>query len=222
MKKSFLSDLPLFSGLFSSDRVRIEEISEERVYRKHSYIFEPADFSNEVYFLEKGCVKIGCYSEDGRGVIKNIIHPGEMFGEMGLVGEFNRRDFAKSFNSGVVVHVIKVDVLQKVMRDHPDFSFQLISMIGDRLRRVEQKLESMVFKSSRDRIVDFLRETAEKRGRKVGFEVLLKHNFTHQDIANITGTSRQTVTCVLNNLKRSNIIHIDRKNILFRDLGQLQ
>ncbi|MCB0680661.1 MAG: winged helix-turn-helix domain-containing protein, partial [Saprospiraceae bacterium] len=64
-------------------------------------------------------------------------------------------------------------------------------------------------------------DTARQRGRKVGFETLLKHCLTQQDIANITGTSRQTVTSVLNELKKENLIYFNRRSILIRDLGRL-
>ena len=73
----------------------------------------------------------------------------------------------------------------------------------------------------RARIIDFIKESAEKRGRRVGFEMLFKHCLTQQDIANITGTSRQTVTSVLNDLKRSDLIYFNRRSILIRDIAKL-
>ena len=95
-------------------------------------------------------------------------------------------------------------------------------MIGDRLRRVEDRLESLIFKDARTRIIDFIKDSASKRGRQVGFETLIKHSLTQQDIANLTGTSRQTVTSVLNELKKLNLIYFTRKSILVRDLAKLE
>ena len=95
-------------------------------------------------------------------------------------------------------------------------------MIGNRLRRAENRLESLIFKDARTRIIDFLKDSAEKRGSKIGIdEMLVKHSLTQQDIANITGTSRQTVTSVLNDLKKLNLIHFTRRSILIRDLRKL-
>jgi CRP-like cAMP-binding protein len=94
-------------------------------------------------------------------------------------------------------------------------------MIGNRLSNTERRLESLVFKDARSRIIDFLRSNAETRGRKVGYETFFKHNLTQQDIANFTGTSRQTVTSVLNDLRKSNLIYFNRTGILIRDMSKL-
>ncbi|MEQ8530984.1 MAG: Crp/Fnr family transcriptional regulator, partial [Imperialibacter sp.] len=94
--------------------------------------------------------------------------------------------------------------------------------MGLRLKRVERKLESLVFKDARSRVIDFIREMAEERGQKVGYEMLIKTKFTHKDIASLTGTSRQTVTTILNELKSQNVINFDRRRILVRDMDKLK
>ena len=86
---------------------------------------------------------------------------------------------------------------------------------------MERKIESLVFKDARTRIVDFLREMAEEKGQKVGFEMMIKNHLTHKDIASLTGTSRQTVTTVMNELREKNLINFDRRRILIRDLEKL-
>ena len=90
------------------------------------------------------------------------------------------------------------------------------------MRKLERRVESLVFKDARTRIVEFLREAAEWKGRKVGFETLIPTSLTHKDIAQLTGTSRQTVTTILNELKEDNIINFNRKQILIRDLDLLK
>ena len=78
-----------------------------------------------------------------------------------------------------------------------------------------------MFKDARERIIDFLKDSAKKQGKRVGFETLIRHCYTQQDIANITGTSRQTVTSVMNDLKKSNLIYFNRRSILIRDMAKL-
>ena len=70
-------------------------------------------------------------------------------------------------------------------------------------------------------VVEFLKESAGERGRQVGYETLVKHGLTQQDIANLVGASRQTVTAILNELKKSNLIHFNRNTILIRDMDKL-
>ena len=98
----------------------------------------------------------------------------------------------------------------------------LFDVVGARLRNNQHRLESVIVEDARTRIINFLRENAEIYGNKVGLnELLLKHNYTQQDIADFTGTSRQTVTTILNDLKRSNVISMNRRRILIRDAALL-
>lgn len=80
-------------------------------------------------------------------------------------------------------------------------SMAVTKNIGEKLRNIERRLESLIFKDARERIIDFMKEMAAKYGKAIGVEILVKHDLTHQDIANLTATSRQTVTTVLNDLK---------------------
>jgi CRP/FNR family transcriptional regulator, cyclic AMP receptor protein len=90
-----------------------------------------------------------------------------------------------------------------------------------KLQRLEERLSSLILKDARERIIEFLVDTADKEGRQIGYEILIKLRITQQDIANLTGTSRQTVTAVLNDLRKSNLIHFTRNSFLIRDMAKL-
>src|SRR5690606_767435 len=102
-----------------------------------------------------------------------------------------------------------------------ELSFRLLKLVGLRLMRMERKLELLVFKDARTRIIEFLKDSAAWKGKKVGFETMIPTQLTHKDIASLTGTSRQTVTTILNELKEQNLIYFDRRKILIRDLDKL-
>jgi len=87
---------------------------------------------------------------------------------------------------------------------------------------MESRLESLVFKDSRSRIVEFVVDLAEKKGQRVGYEWVVRKFITHQEIANLTATSRQTVTTVLNELRNDNLLTFNRKRLLVRDLELLK
>ena len=108
------------------------------------------------------------------------------------------------------------------MVDNRELSFRILKLVGLRLMKMERKLELLVFKDARTRIVEFLKDAASWKGKKVGYETLIQTKLTHKDIAALTGTSRQTVTTILNELKEANVINFDRKRILIRDLEKLQ
>ncbi len=166
-------------------------------------------------------MKIGTGSDEDREVIKQILHPVAVFGELGLVGERKRKDFAVAMHEEVHLLSLPVDQFQQFMLHNHQLSIQLLQWIGSRLRRTESRLESLIFKDARERIIDFLKDSARKRGKRIGYETLIRHSLTQQDIANITGTSRQTVTSVLNDLRKSNLIYFNRRSILIRDMTKL-
>lgn len=220
-KLSFLHQFPLFESLSEQERLQLANMMEHRVKSRFSFIYMPEDPSDHLYFLARGTVKIGTHSEDGKEVIKHLIHPMAMFGELGLIGQQHRQEFAQVLKEDVHVYVLKVSDLQRLMRNNFDLCTKVMNNFGNRLMSAESKLESLIFKDARTRIIDFIKDSVNKRGRRVGFEMLLRHSLTHQDIANITCTSRQTVTLVLNELKKSDLIYFNRGKILVRDMEKL-
>ncbi len=212
-----LEQFTLFDDIPRSVLEEVSNFTTLRTRPKNSYIYHPGDASEVMFILKEGRVKVGNYSDDGREVIKSIVRPGEIFGEMGLAGEDKRHEFAITMKEECSFYMIYIEDLRKVMQANPELSLRMITRIGSRIRRTESRLESIIFKDSRTRVVEFIKEMADNVGRAFGDEVLLEHFLTHQDIANLTGTSRQFVTSVLNDLKRDRIIKFDRNTILVSD-----
>ncbi len=224
MKKDslgFLHHFPLFEGLHENEMEQLKEMVEFKTKPKFSYIFLPDEDAKYIYFLVKGMIKTGTHSNDGKEIIKSILHPFAMFGELCIIGEETRCDFAKAMNGEVHYFQLKEEDFKSLMLRNKSVGDKILKIIGQRLRKAENRLESLIFKDARTRIIEFLKDSARKRGRQVGYEMLVKHCLTQQDIANITGTSRQTVTSVLNELRKSNLIYFNRRSILIRDMAKL-
>ncbi|HMO38983.1 MAG TPA: Crp/Fnr family transcriptional regulator [Saprospiraceae bacterium] len=221
-KTTFLNQFPIFSTLTEAAKDQLAEKMEYRVKKKHSFVYLPGEPSSTIYFLVKGMVKTGTHSGDGKEVIKALIHPLAMFGELGLVGEQERQEFAQVLREDVHLFALEIADFQELMRNNFELSNHVMQLFGSRLIKAETKLESLIFKDARTRIIEFIKESVDKQGRRVGFEMLLKHSLTHQDIANITCTSRQTVTLVLNELKKLDLIYFNRGKILVRDMARLE
>ena len=217
----FLRNLSLFSDLPEKELQQLCEMVRHRVVPKYATVYEAGDASDEVFFLFRGTIKIANEAGEGREVIKHILHPLAIFGELGLVGEQARQNTARALDSEVHLFTISTRYFQALMQANHQLAMNVLNLIGERLRHTEARLEAMIFKDARGRIIDFLRESAHKQGKKIGFEMLIKHSLTQQDIANITGTSRQTVTSVLNDLRKDNLIYFNRRSILIRDLAKL-
>lgn len=220
-KLTFIRQFPLFSMLSEEECGQLAQIMIPREISRYTHIFRKGDPSDTLFLLAKGALKISTLSEDGREVIKSVIHPLSMFGELGLIGETEREDFATTLKEGALVFAVRIEEFRKLMQQNFELSSRILFTFGKRLMHAEHKLESLVFKDARTRIVDFIKDSAEQRGQRVGYETLVRHSLTHQDIANITCTSRQTVTLVLNDLKKSDLIYFNRGKILVRDLAKL-
>ena len=169
----FLKHLPLFDDFSEEELQQLEMQVQEKKFRKGSYIYQTGDLSDTVYFLVKGTVKVGTNSEEGREVIKHILHPMAMFGELCLVGEKYRSDFGIAINSDVHLYILKAGPFKRLMHNNHKLSMKLLQLIGSKLIEAENRLESLIFKDARERIVDFLKDSASSRGKQIGYELLV-------------------------------------------------
>jgi len=116
----------------------------------------------------------------------------------------------------------KQDEINQLMKKYPDLSILVMKIVGNRTFEIQDRLESLVFKDSKTRILEYIIKSVEKKGQRIGYEWVLRNFLTHQDIASLTSTSRQSVTMILNELRNDNIIQFDRKRLLIRDLDRLK
>ncbi|MEM8583125.1 MAG: Crp/Fnr family transcriptional regulator [Bacteroidota bacterium] len=189
-------------------------------FEANTYVYLPDEPAEHIFLINSGRVKIGTYGEEGREITKAILGPGEVFGEMALIGQEERRDFAFAVEDLNLCTLDRSD-LTTMMRERSELQLFFMKLIGNRTLRLERRLENLVFKSSRTRIVEFLHELARNKGREVGFEREVRQMLTHKEIADLTATSRQTVNSVMNDLRRKNIISFNRRRMLVRDLEAL-
>lgn len=190
-------------------------------FKKGEYIYVPDDKSEYLFFINSGRVKIGTFGAAGKEVTKSILQEGEVFGELSMVGQDKRRDFAEAIDE-VEICGISVDQMRNLFPDHSKLNLFFMKILGSRILDMENRLESMVFKDSRTRVIEYLIQLTDRRGERVGYEYVVRKFITHQDIANLTATSRQTVTTVLNELKSKDILTFNRKRLLIRDLDLLK
>jgi len=216
-----LMRVDLFNGLSHDELDALTSASQIKTYPRATIIYSNEMDNDRVYFVMQGMVKIGTYSSDGREVIKHILQPHDVFGELALTGVTNNADFAGTLKDPVEVLRVPVDMLKSLMAKHPEMIMRLMTSLATRIRRTERRLEELVHNDARGRLVAFIKEQAERNGVMFGTETLVRHGLTHQEISNITGTSRQLITIVLNQMRRENLINFDRSTILVRDIKNL-
>jgi len=220
-KIEYLGGVLLFEDLSVDDLLDIADLSSVKKYSKHQIIYRVDGIADDVYVLINGTIKIISMSGEGREVIKTIIHPKSLFGTEYVSANAKRLNTAKSIDEDVLCLSINSQDFKACLKANWNLTEKFIKMQGSELIHVEERFKSLVLKDARERIIDFLKDNAKMNGRQVGLEMLIKHSLTQQDIANYTGTSRQTVTYVLNDLKRQNQIYFKRKSILIRDMESI-
>ncbi|MBL4624567.1 MAG: Crp/Fnr family transcriptional regulator [Flavobacteriales bacterium] len=216
-----LENINLLKDLCDKELGKVEQMTTMKTHNKGQYIYFPEEPSSNVYFLKEGQIKLGSYSDDGKEITKAILSPGEVFGELALVGEDKRNDFAQALDDNVTICAMSREDMERLMEDNSKLTIKITKIIGLRLRKIEMKYSDLIFKDVRTRIVDFLKELANEQGTQVGDEIMIKHRLTHQDIANLTATTRQTVTTILNELKDNDEIYMERKKFLIRNIDTL-
>jgi CRP-like cAMP-binding protein len=215
--KSFwiFEDVNLFSMLCPHKFKAYKDTHEFKSYGKKDYIYFEDDSANKVYLIEKGKVKIGYYTESGEERIKAILAKGELFGERAILGQEKRDEFAMSLEDTTSICPVSVETMHELMRDNRSFSFRVYKIIGFRIKRLERRLDLIMFKDAETRVEEFLKELAEDYGHccpDTG-DTVIKHPYTQKEIAHLIGTSRPTFNSIMNKFKEANKIDFSRKEI---------
>lgn len=210
------------TGVFCRDKMMSNpDKHSEKVFKKGETIYLSEDHSDRIYFILRGRVKICIQGEGDKEIIKAVLGRGEVFGEMALISDKPRTDCAIAMEETELCMINKRDITE-LFKERNGLQSYFLKLMGSRVLEVENRLESLIFKDSRTRIVNFLLELAEKKGERIGYEVVVRKFLTHQEIANLTATSRQTVTTVLNDLRSKEMIKFDRRRLLIRDKERLE
>ena len=195
----FFEDVNLFKLLCPHKFKAFKQEHRFHQFKKEDYIYFEEDSSNKVFLIEKGKVKIGYYTEDGQEVVKAILKKGELFGEKAILGEIKRDEFAMSIDNKTSICPVGVDTMHELMRDNKSFSFRVYKLIGFRIKKLERRLELILFKDARTRVEEFLKELAEDFGYccpETG-DTVIKHPYTQKEIATLIGTSRPTFNAII-------------------------
>ena len=211
----FFEDVNLFKVLCPHKFKAYKKNHDFDAYKNQDYIYFEEDSANKIYLIEKGKVKIGYYTEDGNEVVKAILTRGELFGEKAILGEIKRDEFAQSVDNKTSICPVGVQTMHDLMRDNQTFSFKIYKIIGFKLQKLERRLQILLFKDARTRLLEFLNELCSEYGydcEQTG-DHIINHPYTQKEIACLIGTSRPTLNILLNELKDENIIDFNRKYI---------
>ncbi len=215
-----LKKCDLFQQL-SSDKLRELELRcRAKKFPRGSPIYLPADEADGVLLLASGRVKICSFSADGKQAILTFIEPGELFGELAVLDDEAREEYAEAAEASQVI-LIPADEIRRMMNEIPEISLGITKLIGLRRRRIERRLKYLLFRSNRERLTHLILELAEKYGYATREGVALSIKLSHQELANIIGSTRETVTVVLGELQAEGSLRLGRRRIVLTDVKRL-
>lgn len=219
----YLENFSMLNILSKKEIETIDSMATMRNMPRNQVIYFPEDTSNTVFLLKKGRVKISRMSETGKEIILAILGPGEIFGELSITGQAKREEIAEATEDAIICS-ISISDFQMMMEMNPKFNLQITKFIGFRLKKIQSRLEGLFFKTAEQRVRVLIKELAEEHGQEIALspeERLVKMLFTHDELAKLSATSRQTVTTVLADLERKEIISYNRNRIYIKHMSQL-
>ena len=166
-----------------------------------------------MYLLQKGLVKISSISNDGVEIIKYIVKPGNIFGELNLLdNNIDRHEIAVVMENAEICS-IPVETVKDIMETDKIMQKSINQSISNRINKMEQRMFSLMLKDVKQRIMDFLKEFVAEFGHPVNGGYQVRNFLTHEDIARLTTTSRQTVTTSLVHFKKMGLIDYNSKQL---------
>ena len=191
--------------------------------KKGDYIYFDSHHLNKLYFVKDGYIKIGYVDEEGNEIIKEIIKEGEIFGQFALERTNLNGEFARAYKGNVSLCAFTIEDFEKLLTKKPGLAIKYSKQVGEKLRRAEFRLISMLNKDVRSRLLAFYYHLAMIEGYDGSAVSFSFDNFlTHDDIAKLIGSARQTVTTFINQLEEEELLKISRKKIMIPDVKKLE
>lgn len=188
---------------------------------KHAYIYFDAQFLNKLYFVKEGYVKIGNVDDAGNEIIKEILRPGDVFGQFTLERRNMQGEFAQAYKSDVSLCAFTITDFEHLLQNKPLLAIQFSKKVGQKLRHIENRLINLLQKDVRSRLIYFFWTLLSEQELTNAPSCTLDNYFTHEDIARLIGTSRQTVTTLISQFEEEKLIIVNRKNIQIPDVKKL-
>jgi CRP/FNR family transcriptional regulator len=217
----YLKQISIFSQLKEEFLMKIDSISIMRNYTKGRIIFMEGEPGEAFYYIKSGLVKISKVSSDGREHILHILNEGHVFAEVTL---FNNTSYPATAEvlEEAQIGMIKNSDLQKLIIENPEISLELIKYLNHRLIEAQNKVRNLALYDTFGRTAQALVKLSEDHGKKTTAGIELDLGISRQELANIVGTTRETVIRVLAAFKKEKSIELDKSNIIIKDIDKVK
>lgn len=213
-KRALLAATELFAGLDDGVMAEVEALTNLTTCRAGQLIYQPEQTGEVLFILKRGSVQIYRISAEGKKLIVGDVKPGSCFGEMSLLGQRMSDNFAEANRDSLIYAISRRDV-HTLLRAHPVIAERVIKYLATRLRATEARLETMAYQRLEARLALTLLRECEPIDGSV-------HGFTQQDLADIVGATRESVTRSLNQMAKANIVELSRRRVRLLNVKALE
>lgn len=215
-----LMQAPLFSALDAEAATALRASMVELRVARGDAIFSEGEPGDRMYVILDGKVKLGQTSTDGRESLLAVLGPGEVFGELSLFDPGPRTATATAVTDVVVIG-LGHDNLRPWLAGRPEVAESLLQALAQRLRRTNETLADLVFSDVPGRVAKLLLELADKFGQPGPDGVLVHHDLTQEELAQLVGASRETVNKALADFTQRGWIVVDQREVVLVDMERL-
>ncbi len=215
-KFGYLREVDIFQDLTDAEVVEISRMTRMCLYSTNHIFYMPDDPGEVLFIIKKGRVQLYRVSPDGRKLVFKTLQEGAVFGHMGMIGQRLHNTFAEAVGECKICIMNRTDV-EGLLMAKPVVALRIMEHMGNRLLDVEQRFEDIAFRRMPSRIARLILQLTEEHG---GGDAL--KGYTHQQLADMLGTYRETTTQILNDFKGAGYIKLGRKSIEIIDVAALE
>ncbi len=219
MDDAFLQ-APLFSALDPEGSAALRASLVAQDLAKGEVIFSEGQPGDQMYVIVEGKVKLGQTSSDGRESLLGVLGPGEMFGELSLFDPGLRTSTATALTDSIVL-ALGNDQLRPWLSGRPEVAAALLQALARRIRRTNEAMADLVFSDVPGRVAKALMELGEKFGEITPDGLLVTHDMTQEELAQLVGASRETVNKALADFAQRGWIRLESRQVLILDVERL-
>ncbi|BDI34488.1 Crp/Fnr family transcriptional regulator [Capsulimonas corticalis] len=219
----YFMQVPVLAALPEETQKRLERIAEQRQYRRRQVIHFADQAGDFLFLLCSGRVKVSRVSEQGREVTLGLIEGSQLFGETGLLAENQPYELMAETLEDSMVCVFRRNDIIAALNETPAAAMEMMKLIAERRSQAETTVADLVFLEVPKRLSKLLLRLNEEYGSKTSRGgTLIKAKFTHQELANMIGSTRETTTLILNDFKRQGYIDFSGRKIVVRNTAELE
>lgn len=217
----FLRKVPLLSELDEEQLGQLAGVVREHHYKKNVTIFHVDDPGNALFILKSGLVKITIEDQSGREIILRMLYPTDVFGEMSLIDDMPRSASVTTLEASDAM-VIYRDPFLNLIEKHPKILLNMTIVLSRRLRRVNELIRSLAFHDVYGKVARVLLNLAMEKGRATDEGTVIDLRLTQQELAELAGMSRETMTRTLRDFQQAGCVRIESGIITILEIGMLQ